>query len=297
MKALLTLPALLLSLAIPVAALSSSTIYLDVPSNHIYAPAITHFTDTGLVSGYGDGSFGPEQDINRVEALKILMDYWQPEAAAEILPVSFTDLETDAWYLDSLESAVSLGIVSGYPDGSFKPEQTVNKAEALKMILLSGGLNFTAQEGENWHAPYMDYAIAEGLITIEDSGTYEPEKTLTRGEFMELLYRMEQNPYQSNTTEYGVASYYSYSMNGVNTASGRALEAYGNMAAHKTLPFGTWIRVTNLANNKYVDVMVVDRGPYTEGRVVDLSPAAFEAIGSLGSGLLNVRIEVLAKDA
>jgi len=296
MKALLILPSILLSLAIPVAALSSSTIYSDVETHHIYAPAITHFTDTGLVSGYDNGSFGVDNEINRVEALKIIMEYWNVEAPSEEIELSFTDTEAGAWYEESLKKALSLEIVSGYPDGSFLPDATVNRVEALKMILISGGMNIPSSDDEFWYAGYLDYAIDNALLTSTASGDYDPDALLTRGEFLDLLYRLENNPY-TGEDEYGVASYYGYSFDGANTASGVPLEAYGYMAAHKTLPFGTWVRVTNLANNESVDVEIVDRGPYIEGRIIDLTPGSFEEIGWLGSGILNVRIEILAEEA
>jgi hypothetical protein len=295
MKASLILPSLLLSIAIPVAALSTSTIYSDIVTNHIYADPVIHFSDTGLVSGYDQGNFGVDNEINRVEALKVIMEYWNVEDPSESLEMEFTDLEEDAWYLESLEKALSLGIVSGYPDGTFLPENSVNRVEALKMILISGGISIPTSDDEFWYAGYLDYAIENGLLTSTSTGDYSPEATLTRGEFIDLLYRLDNNPY-TGEDEYGVASYYGWSFDGRTTASGIPLEAYGYMAAHKTLPFGTWLRCTNLDNNEYVDVEVVDRGPFIEGRIIDLTPGAFEEIGSLGSGILNVRIEILSTE-
>ncbi|MFT7183710.1 MAG: hypothetical protein ACI9QC_000029 [Oceanicoccus sp.] len=295
MKASLIIPSLLVSLIIPVVALSSSTVYSDVPVNHIYAGPVMHFTDTGLVSGYDAGNFGVDNEINRVEALKVIMEYWEVQDPSENVEMTFTDLEEEAWYLESLEKALSLGIVSGYPDGSFQPESSVNRVEALKMILISGGMDIPSSDDEYWYAGYLDYAIENGLLTSTADADYDPEATLTRGEFIDLLYRLEKNPY-TGEDEYGVASYYGYSFDGRNTASGIPLEAYGYMAAHKTLPFGTWVRATNLDNNEYVDVEIVDRGPFIEGRIIDLTPGAFEEIGSLGSGILNVRIEILSTE-
>jgi uncharacterized protein YabE (DUF348 family) len=77
------------------------------------------------------------------------------------------------------------------------------------------------------------------------------------------------------------------------SASGKAswYSAPGLTAAHRTLPFGTVVRVTNLANGKTVNVTIRDRGPYVEGRIIDLSDDAFAEIASLGSGVINVNIE------
>ncbi len=293
MKNKIILLAFFLGLYSPTNTLANIIMYADVPENHIYAPAIEYFTEKGLLKGYDDGEFGVDSEINRVEALKIIMDYWGVEAATEEVALNFSDIEKGAWYENSLKQAFTLNIIQGYPDGTFLPNQSVNRVEALKMILQSGGYEIPSSNDEFWYAGYLDYAIQNDLLNSGNEGDYNPEATLTRGEFVDLLYRLENNPY-TGEDEYGIASYYSYSFDGANTASGTPLEAYGFMAAHKNLEFGTWVRVTNLNNNEYVDVKIVDRGPYVEGRIIDLTPAAFESIASLGSGIINVRIEILA---
>ncbi len=65
----------------------------------------------------------------------------------------------------------------------------------------------------------------------------------------------------------------------------------GLMAAHKTLPFGTLVKVTNVDNGKSVTVTIRDRGPYVDGRIIDLSDTAFKEIAPIGRGVVNVRIE------
>ena len=65
-------------------------------------------------------------------------------------------------------------------------------------------------------------------------------------------------------------------------------------AAHRTLPFGTFVRVTNLTNNKSVDVRIIDRGPFVDGRVIDVSHAAARAIDLIGPGIAQVRVDILS---
>ncbi|NJM26053.1 MAG: septal ring lytic transglycosylase RlpA family protein [Bacteroidia bacterium] len=91
----------------------------------------------------------------------------------------------------------------------------------------------------------------------------------------------------------GKASFYADRFEGVPTASGEKYKHSKLTAAHKTLPFGTKIKVTNLANNLSVEVLVNDRGPYIEGRVVDLSRAAAEKLGFINQGLADVSVEVI----
>ncbi len=100
-------------------------------------------------------------------------------------------------------------------------------------------------------------------------------------------------PTHTQSLELGKASYYGASFAGARTASGVPLRINELVAAHKTLPFGSLVKVTNVANGKSVIVKIVDRGPYVAGRVIDLTPAAFEQLGSLSSGILNVRLDLI----
>lgn len=91
----------------------------------------------------------------------------------------------------------------------------------------------------------------------------------------------------------GEASYYGDELAGNPTASGEAFRPEGLTAAHRTLPLGTRLRVTNLRNNESVVVRVNDRGPFSGNRVIDLSTAAAREVGMLRSGTARVRLELL----
>lgn len=92
--------------------------------------------------------------------------------------------------------------------------------------------------------------------------------------------------------EQGKASWYGPRFNGRRTASGERYNMHELTAAHKTLPFGTVVRVRSLVNGKEVDVRITDRGPFSRGRVIDLSRSAAEAIGMLGLGVKDVLLLV-----
>jgi rare lipoprotein A len=89
----------------------------------------------------------------------------------------------------------------------------------------------------------------------------------------------------------GEASWYGAQHHGRKTASGAVFDQGALTAAHPTLPFGTRVRVTNLANERAVEVEINDRGPFVGNRIIDLSQAAAKSIGMIGSGTANVRIE------
>jgi rare lipoprotein A (peptidoglycan hydrolase) len=91
----------------------------------------------------------------------------------------------------------------------------------------------------------------------------------------------------------GIASYYGAELHGRRTASGVPFDMYALTAAHKTLPFGTRVKVTYLATGKSVVVEINDRGPYVPGRIIDLSAAAAKAIGLYANGIGKVRIEII----
>ena len=91
----------------------------------------------------------------------------------------------------------------------------------------------------------------------------------------------------------GVASYYGSGFHGRRTANGERFDMHAMTAAHRTLPFGTLVKVTNLSNGKSTVVRVNDRGPYVGNRVIDLSVAAAKQIGSTHSGVAQVSLEIV----
>lgn len=94
-------------------------------------------------------------------------------------------------------------------------------------------------------------------------------------------------------SETGTASYYDAAYHGRATASGERYDAAALTAAHRSLPFGTRVRVTNLANGRSVVVTVTDRGPFKRGRIIDVSTRAARRLGFLREGTARVRVEVV----
>ena len=94
-------------------------------------------------------------------------------------------------------------------------------------------------------------------------------------------------------TEEGKASFYADKHQFKRTASGELYNHDLKTAAHRTIPFGSKVEVTNITNGKSVVAVVNDRGPFVNGRIVDLSKSAFSSIGNTSLGLINVQIEVI----
>ncbi len=91
----------------------------------------------------------------------------------------------------------------------------------------------------------------------------------------------------------GVASYYAEKFHGRPTASGEIFDMHKISAAHKTLPLGTMVRVTNLENNKSIIVKINDRGPYKKGRIIDLSYEAAKKLEMIEPGTVKVKVELV----
>ncbi len=102
---------------------------------------------------------------------------------------------------------------------------------------------------------------------------------------------------QAQGEEFGIASYYADEFQGRSTASGELYDMKKFTAAHKSLSFGTVIRVTRLDNKKFVDVRINDRGPYIKGRIVDISKAAAQKLDLITDGKAEVKISVINKAA
>lgn len=116
----------------------------------------------------------------------------------------------------------------------------------------------------------------------------DPSKTLI---FVGLFTCLSAIPAAAEET--GIAAYYSDVFQGRTTACGDRYDKNALTAAHNTYPCGSQLRVTNLANNRSVDVQVNDRGPTTPGRIIDLSRRAAEQLGFVKEGLANVKVEAI----
>jgi rare lipoprotein A len=93
--------------------------------------------------------------------------------------------------------------------------------------------------------------------------------------------------------EIGIASYYAHKFHGRHTANGEIFDVDRLTAAHRTLPFGTRVRVTHLGNGREVILRINDRGPFVKGRIIDVSPRAARELGFHREGLARVRVRAL----
>ena len=284
------------------------SIFSDLSKGNPYYLAVKYLKDNNLVQGYPDAIFKPDQPINRAEAMKILVGaikfeqfsgVEKPLNSGKVIAFTecdFPDVPANEWFHDYVCTALQNEVIEGYPDGTFKPAQTINNVESLKIAIMQSGIplpdnmedNFTDVASDDWFAPYTSLAKTNFFIVENKDGTLKPAELMTRSQFSLLIYRIIQN--RTKLANYGRATYYAYSFDGRGTASGEIFLSSEMTAAHRTLPFGTMVKVSNLNNGNSVIVRINDRGPYVKGNIIDLSPIAFETLAPLSSGIINVEI-------
>ena len=288
----------------------STAIYTDVDIGHPEYVALKYLSENNIIKGYQDGTFKPDNLVNRAEALKMILEaqklitpeYITNNSLGGVYfkdnPLTFTDIYKSVWYYPYIKKGVELGIVKGYEDGTFKPEQTVNRVESFKMIMESDDITlpevtenpFADVSSTSWFAPYLLEAKTREIIYYTINNTVNPGREMTRSRFAEIVYRYVRS---KEGHRFGKASYYSDYLEGHSTSTGEPYRAAELTAAHLTLPFGTVVRVTNLANGQSVDVRINDRGPYIIGRSIDLSKSAFNSIAHLGEGIIWIEYEII----
>ncbi len=192
--------------------------FRDVGTSTSYATAINALQAKGVLQGYADGRLQPGAAINRAELLKIILE---SDKTFQTDPLSdqcfeagyakpiFSDVDNTAWYAKYVCAAKSLGIVSGYPDGTFKPEQPVTFVEASKIFSLA--YKQTPQEGGNqWYEPYVRALDSSKAIPTSINGL---EKKLTRGEMAEMMWRLSEGKTDQPSKGYLNVKYPSLAVN------------------------------------------------------------------------------------
>ncbi len=169
--------------------------FSDLPSNSSYSTAINYLADANIINGYPDGTFKPDQQVNRAEFLKLVLE--SSEIPKDVsTPTPFPDIDNTAWYAQYIRKAYSEGWVQGYPDGTFKPEQSINKVEALKIIgeIQQWQLEQPEEKPYNdieisaWFSSYVSYAKEKNFLE-ERTSLYFPELLFTRAQVSEVLFR------------------------------------------------------------------------------------------------------------
>lgn len=171
-------------------------VFTDIRSTHPNYDAIKYLKDHNVINGYSDGTFQPDKTVNRVEALKMMMTAFNVGVGGHS-EVHFTDVNNSEWYASSLGSAVAMGIVKGYDDGSFRPANTVNRAEYLKILFKTTNFEPNSQITKPYNDVTLDqwfagYAfLANKMNLLQPASNFRPSDSMTRAGVAETIYRMK----------------------------------------------------------------------------------------------------------
>ncbi|MFH1012178.1 MAG: S-layer homology domain-containing protein, partial [Candidatus Peregrinibacteria bacterium] len=155
--------------------------------NYKFKDAINFLKQSNTIEGYSDGTYRPNNKINRAEFTKILMIPLYKDLAEQYSNVScFNDVTVGSWYSKYVCLAKAKNIIGGYDDGAFKPSRNINAAEALKITFEVIFGEVPPIEGA-WYQKYWNYAKDNHYLVL---GWYSPSQEITRGEMAELIYRI-----------------------------------------------------------------------------------------------------------
>ncbi len=187
--------------------------FIDLNQSHTNYDAITYLEENNILNGYPDGTFKPDNSVNRAEFLKIILE-GSSITLDETENTPFSDVNHSAWYAEYIKKAYKEGWVVGYSDGTFRPEQTINKVEALKILGEVQAWQLETMPSDHpfddvfkaaWYATYVSYAKERNYLE-ETSGNFFPGDLMSRAKISEIIYRtLISNGSSYNTPEAKIA--------------------------------------------------------------------------------------------
>lgn len=175
---------------------SPEQLFTDISNTDEDYEAIKYLKDHGVIQGYSDGSFKPDNPINRAELLKMAyVAFSYPLGSYS--SSSFPDVKTTDWFFPYVETAKRNGLIQGYPDGNFKPANNITKAETVKVLLNVKGISvpssvsisyFSDVNVASWYAPYVNTAYERNIV--DHTSTFSPNTNVTRRYVAKWAYRM-----------------------------------------------------------------------------------------------------------
>ncbi len=173
---------------------SSAFAFSDVSEWHWAKKPIEQLGSAGYISGYEDGNFYPNNLISRAEFVTIVNNIM---GNVNLSNITFSDVTPYAWYSDSISRAVAAGYLTGYADGTIKPDAPVTRAEAAAIAYRAwklspeGSLKFAdnADIG-NWAATQIATLSSKNIINGYDDNTFRPNDPITRAEVANIIYRL-----------------------------------------------------------------------------------------------------------
>jgi len=208
MKKFLTIPTIkttlsalsILTLLVTINIQTASASFTDLFKNNKNYKAIIYLQENDIIQGYSDGTFQPAKEINRAEFLKIILEGSGITLDKNEITLPFSDTKNEEWFTPYIKKAYAEGWVVGYIDETFKPNQTINKVEALKILgevqqwnlpqepQETGSLPYTDISATAWYIKYVIFAHTNDYLE-ETAESFSPNDLMTRANISEIIYR------------------------------------------------------------------------------------------------------------
>jgi hypothetical protein len=180
---------------------ATAVAFPDVPEDYWAYPFIADLSQRGVISGLEDGTFQPEQPVNRAQYASLIQGILPPDQRQE--SIAFSDVRADFWAAPAIDAAVKAGFLKGFPDGSFQPEQPISHVQMLASLVngvrlpqasptATDNLNvFTdADQIPKWAVPIAATATQEGLVVNHPNPEQlQPNDPVTRAEVAAAIYQ------------------------------------------------------------------------------------------------------------
>jgi uncharacterized repeat protein (TIGR02543 family)/uncharacterized repeat protein (TIGR01451 family) len=164
------------------------TAFADISADEPLLPCVHYLTSKGIFSGFPDGTFKPAESLTRAQAARIMILAGNIPSLNNPSPI-FSDVDPSHWAYGEITAAAAAGLLSGYPDGTYKPDNSITRAEAVTLLLnlsgeeLSHGSRYIKDvSADNWAYPYIETAVEAGLVEMADGDNFQPDQAIRRGE-------------------------------------------------------------------------------------------------------------------
>lgn len=179
----------------------------DLPDTHMYAKQLGSLYDNGVIRGYSNGTVKPDQVMNRVEALKLVIQALNTALPKDssLADIDFSDIgesDVDKWYFPYIVFATEYGYMSGYEDGTFRINSTMTRAEFLKVLMKAKRIKpktgkdiFDDVSKDHWVKPYASYLYENDLLSSEFNDLkFKPDEPITRALASFFTYQLFYKP-------------------------------------------------------------------------------------------------------
>ena len=164
--------------------------------NLLFFPVLNKVDHMAFLEGYEDGTFRPDRSMTRAEVTAMFARLLTEQMEVGIhYGSTFTDVPADAWYADYIGYMEQFGVINGYPDGTFRPDAPITRAEFAAIacrfeVLTQGYETFKDVPADHWAAAYISYAASRGWVEGYEDGTFRPSNNITRAEVAAVTCRM-----------------------------------------------------------------------------------------------------------